>query len=213
MGDYERSISSTSAAAIVQNDQTRMALEMRKAGLTLQEIGDQIGLNPETVRRKLRQAMTLNIRDLVEAVRIQELETLERLEKKADELVDTTYLKVSAGRVVMMGLRDDQGNPIIDARTNLPAEVAMIDKEPVNAAIATRLRIMERKTKLLGMDRAPKPDTSAPIDPTQDITPAQMEIAMERWLEQMNGKRRAAQAEDAVVVSSSLADDPILRQE
>src|SRR5258708_4006124 len=156
-------VSASNGTAVTNNEQTRMALEMRKAGLTLQEIGDQLGLCAETVRRRIRTAMTLNIRDLAEAVRSQELEALEYLERKAMELVDTTYIKISAGRVVMMGLKDANGDPIIDARTGLPAEVAMVDKEPINAAIATRLRIMDRKSKLLGLDRPVAPAV-APAD-------------------------------------------------
>lgn len=215
MGTTEQMIPSTSAVAITQNEQTRVALQMRKAGMTLFEIGEQLGVSYETVRRRIRTAMALNIRDLVEEVRSQELEALDRLEKVAEDLIDTRYLKVSAGRLVMIGLKDVNGDPIIDARTGLPAEVPMLDKEPVKAAIETRLKIMERKSRLLGMDREKTPDkTTAADDPAAAISAQQMEAAMTRWLAQMDGRKRARAAEDAVVSpQQSLSDDPIMRQE
>lgn len=217
MGTTEQMIPSTSAVAITQNEQTRVALQMRKAGMTLFEIGEQLGVSYETVRRRIRTAMALNIRDLVEEVRSQELEALDRLEKVAEDLIDTRYLKVSAGRLVMIGLKDVNGDPIIDARTGLPAEVPMLDKEPVKAAIETRLKIMDRKAKLLGMDlekQAPAPQED-PMGGAGALSAQQMEAAMTRWLAQMDGRKRARAAEtlDATVVSTQLSDDPIMRQE
>jgi hypothetical protein len=160
--------------------------------------------------------MFVNVRGLADAARDQELETLERLERKADKLIEFRYLRVSAGRVVMMQAKDENGDVIIDARTGLPAEFAMEDYAPVLNAILARAKLMERKAKLLGIDRPAATAAIEPENPIGDLSPAQFDLAMSRWFTQMNGRKAAAEAETVTprpveTLRDTLASDPIVR--
>lgn len=124
------------------------ALRLRAGGLKLDEI---LARHPElgyksraALSQDLQRAMIETVRQPADEVRALELERLDMLWREAMRVLTARHISVSNGRVVT---RED---PITGEEHPVP------DDDPVLRSIDRLLKIMERRSKLLGLDAPAK---------------------------------------------------------
>lgn len=133
------------------------AIAMRTAGHGWQAIADALGYASRgaacaDVSRAL-QASLDEMKATADVLREQELERLDLLQRKATEVLERRHLVVQSGKVVRAGANED-GDP-----EGEPLE----DDGPTLAAVASLLRIAERRAKLLGLDAPVKADVTTTV--------------------------------------------------
>lgn len=119
-------------------DNTRRDAEiyrLRLRGYSPEEIADLYGLSPDTTQSIISRVTSALHRTDPTASKLLELDRLDKLLRKAVAVLNTKHLAVSHGRIV----RDENG-------------AALVDDEPTLAAIATILKIMERRARFEGTD-------------------------------------------------------------
>lgn len=131
-------------------------LRLRTEGLTLQQIGDVMGCGKEVVHQVIERALRVLVRGPAEELRAVEL-------ARCDELMEEALAIV---RMPMQG--STAGEAVRDARGAVVIEVVQ-DAAPKLAAINTVLRVMERRSKLLGLD-APSKTMLTDASGTQAVT-------------------------------------------
>jgi len=131
------------------------AVELRRAGLTYERIGQALGCSEANAHKLVKSALRGIVRAPGDALIEAELAALEDLERKTKMVLDAAHPLVQAGNVVHDIVRDTKGEPVIDPRTNQPLRLPLHDSRPVLAAIAQLLQIHESRRRLLGVD-APK---------------------------------------------------------
>lgn len=120
------------------------ACRLRSEGRSYAEIARELGFSEPTVaRRAVERALVAVVAEPAGQLRTLELARLDLLLGKAWAVLQAEHIAVSQGRV------------IIDPRNGEP----MTDHGPVLAAIDRVLRIMERRSKLLGLDAPIKVET------------------------------------------------------
>lgn len=124
-------------------ERRRKAIEMRLAGATLDTIADELDYSDRAAAHKdITRAMEQNITELaqpVEVMRETELQRLDVMWAEAWAVLKREHVTVSHGRIVMDEREGHEGRPLLD-------------DGPVLQAIATLLRIQERRAKFLGLD-------------------------------------------------------------
>lgn len=101
-------------------------------------------------------------RDKAEDVVKLEMDRLDQLQLEAIAVLRTKHVMISNGAIVRVNLRDEHGILVMDQATGLPKTEPIEDDGPKLAAIDRLLKIQERRSKLLGLD---KPTKIAPTDP------------------------------------------------
>ncbi len=150
-----------------------MALQLRKDGHSYERIGILLGSQfgnqqgGETfctvyARKLVYEAIKDIYRDDAKSLVTIELERLDAMQTEVMEVLRTTHVLVSNGAVVKIIDRGEDGLPIFDERTGLPKASPIRDDGPRLAAIDRLLKIQERRSKLLGLD---KPTKIAPTNP------------------------------------------------
>ncbi|MEV0618555.1 hypothetical protein AB0I81_34870 [Nonomuraea sp. NPDC050404] len=126
----------TRSPARIEEAQHRKAevLRLRRRGVAFQEIGDRLGITKQGAHKIWKTAMTEITFDEVTTYRTEQLERLDALLVKANEVLERHHITVSNGRVVTL-----DGKPLQDAG-------------PLLDAIKTVLDIESRRAKLLGLD-------------------------------------------------------------
>lgn len=122
------------------------ALALRRDGRTYAEIGEVLGVNRQMATRIVQRGLDRIVREPAEQVRLLELERLDHAQVQALGVLHSRHVLVQGGRIV----KGDDGQPLVD-------------HGPVLAAIGTLLRIMERRTKLLGLDKPVRHDMNADL--------------------------------------------------
>ncbi|MGA4988618.1 hypothetical protein [Nonomuraea bangladeshensis] len=102
--------------------------------MAFQEIGDRLGITKQGAHKIWKTAMTEITFDEVTTYRAEQLERLDALLVKANEVLERHHITVSNGRVVTL-----DGKPLQDVG-------------PLLDAIKTVLDIEIRRAKLLGLD-------------------------------------------------------------
>jgi hypothetical protein len=110
------------------------ACELRSASLSYAQIGELLGVSRSTACDMVRRGIADVPTERAEQTRALELEKLDRLERRALEVLDTDHVRVEHGRIIL-----HDGKPLVDYR-------------PTLHAIATLVRVAERRAKLLGLD-------------------------------------------------------------
>jgi len=116
-------------------------LDLRVAGMSCQQIADQLGIARITAARHVAKALddlSKQTQDNAERLRRLELERLDKLQRAAERVLARNHVYVSSGKVVV-----DDG-------------AKLTDDGPVLQAIDRLLRIGERRAKLLGLDAPTK---------------------------------------------------------
>ena len=124
------------------------ALDLRVAGLSLAQIGRELGVDESTACRYVKDALA----DLAkrndgnaETLRALELERLDKLQRTAERILAKNHVVVS-GKTIMY-----------DGDTKL------VDDGPVLAAIDRLVRIAESRRKLMGIDAPAKIEQSGEV--------------------------------------------------
>lgn len=141
-----------SRTRFVDADAEAEILELRREGHTMSEIGQITGWSAMTVQRRIERYIKGENEKHAPALREVEANRLELLWEKALEAVTTVTLVTDArGNPVKVPVIDSAGNLVLD-EAGQPVMQYQIDRAPVLAGVASCVRVMERKAKLLGLD-------------------------------------------------------------
>jgi hypothetical protein len=151
----------TGRRAIEQAQMRAEILRLRLDGLTLEEIGSHMGMGRENVHHSITRALESLTKKPAEDLLAMELARCEELLAQAMETVRAFHPLVSGGRVVFAPVLDDNGQPMRDEAGEVLSTV-LEDKSPRMAAIAICVRLLERRSKYLGLD--------APVRAQTDLT-------------------------------------------
>lgn len=146
----------TGAKSIRDAQRRAEMLELRISGLTLEQVGERMGVGADTVHRVISRALTAQTREPAEELLTLELGRCDVLLTEAMQTVKAFHPLVSGGRVVSAPMLDNTGQPVRNPETGDVLTRVLEDKAPKLAAIATAVRVMERRAKLLGLDAATK---------------------------------------------------------
>ena len=152
----------SSGTSIAQAQRRAEILRLRLDGLTLEQIGDRMNIKPDTVHGIITRALTTMTKEPAQELLALELGRCDVLLNEAMQTVKAFHPMVSGGRVVSAPMLDSNGQPARNPETGDVLTRVLEDKAPKLAAIATAVRVMERRAKLLGLD--------APIRATQELT-------------------------------------------
>lgn len=139
-------------------------LELRKTGLSIEAIAEEMGFSAMYVRKLYKQALNDIICDDVNEVRRLELAKLDDIQEVALQVMRAFHPLVNSGTVVRDAVEDENGNPVLDENSN-PVTTRLADTGPVLAAIDRLIRVSERRSKLIGADA---PVKTAMTNPTGD---------------------------------------------
>lgn len=160
----------TSARAVRDAQRRAEMLSLRLEGLTLEQIGERMGVGKPTVSRVISNALTAQTREPAEELLTLELGRCDALLTEAMQTVKAFHPLVSAGRVVSAPMLDNTGQPIRNPESGDVLTQVLEDKAPKLAAIHTAVKVLERRAKLLGLDAATKLQQEVTV--TTDEQPA-----------------------------------------
>jgi hypothetical protein len=152
----------TSGTSIVAAERRAEMLRLRVQGLTLEQVGDLMGIKPESVHGVISRALQSIVKEPAEELLALELERCDTLLREAMQTVAAFHPLISSGNVIRAMKEDKNGCPLRDQQNGEVITQMVEDKAPKLAAINTALRVMERRAKLLGLD---KPTKISPTDP------------------------------------------------
>lgn len=128
------------------------------ADLNYQQLGDKFGITRVYARKLLLKALREIIQEPAEEVIQLELARLDYLQTEVIKVLQSFHVVVSQGSVVRDIVEDEDGQPIVDINTGQPRTKRIEDTGPKLAAVDRALKIMERRSKFLGLDKVPNPD-------------------------------------------------------
>lgn len=159
----------TSARAVRDAQRRAEMLSLRISGMTLEQIGERMGVGKPTVSRVISHALAAQTREPAEELLTLELGRCDVLLNEAMQTVKAFHPLVSAGRVVNAPVLDDNGQPVRNEAGEVLTRV-LEDKAPKLAAIHVAVKVLERRAKLLGLDAATKLQQEVTV--TTDEQPA-----------------------------------------
>ncbi len=152
----------TSATSIAATQRRAEMLRLRLEGLTLEEIGVRMEIQAESVYGVISRALRSVVKEPGEELMALELARCDALLAEAMNVVRAFHPVIHCGVVVRAAVEGVDGQPLRDAATGSVLTVALEDKAPKLAAINTALRVMERRAKLLGLDKPTKISATDP---------------------------------------------------
>lgn len=152
----------TSAKSIREAERRTEILRLRLDGLSLQCIGDRLGIRADSVHDIITRALRAMTQEPSQELLTLELARLESLYEEAIRAVRAFTPVLHNGRVVHIPVIDANGDTVNHHETNQPLTCIAQDRTTVLAGIATAVRISERRAKLLGLD--------SPIKAQADLT-------------------------------------------
>lgn len=115
------------------------ACELRSRGWAYRDIAAELGIDYAEAHKRVQRAMAAIVQEPAEGARQFELDRLDRMYRKVEEVLASKHVVVQHGKVV-------RG----------PDDEPLTDDDPTMRAVATLLKIQERRSKLLGLDSAQK---------------------------------------------------------
>lgn len=152
----------TSAKSIREAERRAEMLSLRLSGMTLEQIGERMGVGKPTVSRVISNALTAQTREPAEELLTLELGRCDVLLTEAMQTVKAFHPMVSGGKVVSAPMLNNQGEPIRNPETGDVLTRVLEDKTIKLAAIHVAAKVLERRAKYLGLD--------APSRFQQDVT-------------------------------------------
>lgn len=150
------------------------ALKLRKDGYSYDEIGKMLGMSAMWAWKLATRAIREIYKDKAEDLVRMELQRLDDMQLEVLAVLRADHVVINSGCVVQVNVRDENGMLVMDQVTGLPKAEPIKDDGPRLAAIDRLLKIQERRSKLLGLD---KPTKVAPTNPNGD-KPAQPFVMM-----------------------------------
>ncbi len=138
-------LSGTDGEKIANAERDALIMDLRRSGKTLQTIADQVGLTNQRVHQIIKERLAEIPVESVQHYRAQAVEVLDDLLEKTHAILTAQHLKFHEG----VALTHDGK--------------IVTDNGPVLAAVATILRIEERRAKLLGTDSPVKTEVSGGV--------------------------------------------------
>ncbi len=151
----------TSAKSIREAERRAEMLSLRLEGKTLEQIGAHMNVGADTVHRVISRALTSVTKEPAEELLSLELGRCDVLLTEAMQTVKAFHPLVAAGRVVSAPMLNNQGEPIRNPETGDVLTRVLEDKAVKLAAIHVAVKVMERRSRLLGLD--------APIRAQQEV--------------------------------------------
>lgn len=152
----------TSAKSIREAERRAEIIQMRLDGRSLQEIGDHMGITAVSVHNVITRALTSMAKEPAEELRGLELARLDTLYAEAMNVLRSFTPLLHNGKIIQIPVIDRNGEIVKDPDTGLPRTSLAEDKAARLAAVAAAVRVMERRSRLLGLD--------APSRFQQDVT-------------------------------------------
>ena len=156
----------TSATSIKQAERRAEILKLRLDGHSLAEIGDRMGIRADSVHDIITRALRAMTQNPSQELLTLELARLDSLYAEALKAVRSFTPVLHNGRVVQIPVIDSNGDAIKDPETGQPLTCIAQDRAPVLAGVATAVRLLERRAKLLGLDAPVR--TQAQLTVTDD---------------------------------------------
>lgn len=161
----------TGRRAIEQAQRRAEILRLRsECDWTLEEIGNHMGIGRDAVHNTITRALESLTKKPAEDLLAMELARCEELLAQAMETVRAFHPLIANGKVVFAPVLDDNGQPLRDPATGDVLTTAVEDKQPKLAAIATCVRLLERRSKYLGLDAPVRAQTDLTVN-TQGAAP------------------------------------------
>jgi hypothetical protein len=152
-------------------ERRRKALQLRLAGATLAQVGQQLGVSESRACRIVQDALDQTVREPADELRKLEVARLDQLWVEVTKILRRRHLLISGGTVVLHPENDEQ-----------PLE----DDAPALHAVDRLVRIMERRARLLGLDAPTK------VSILSDEDKAAIVEAMERAMRELGLNNAAA---------------------
>jgi hypothetical protein len=146
----------TSPTSIVATQRRAEMLRLRLEGLTLEEIGERMAVQPESVYGVISRALRSMVKEPGEELLALELARCDALLAAAMGVVNAFHPVLHGDILVRAAVEDETGQLVRDPGTGDVMTVPLEDKAPSLAAINTALRVMERRAKPFGLDRPTK---------------------------------------------------------
>lgn len=164
------------------SDLAKKILAYRAAGMSLARACSILDISAPTAKRLLEQ-----FQQEADAARSEDLDVLEELLQISVGLARKDYVMVNAGKIVY---RED-----IDPLTGeLRALEPLEDDGPKITAVNAAIKVLDRKAKLMGMDKLPPVAGETGSGDTSPLTPAQEMKAMEVFLARIAQRTAAARS-------------------
>lgn len=165
----------TSAKSIREAERRAEIIQMRLDGRNLQEIGDHMGISAVSVHNVITRALASMTKEPAQELRGLELARLDSLYAEAMNVLRSFTPLLHNGRVVHIPVIDRNGEVAKDPGTGQPLTCIAEDKAARLAAIAAAVRVMERRSRLLGLDAPSRmqadfnvtTDEKKPYDPSR----------------------------------------------
>lgn len=126
--------------------------------MTYQELGDVFGISRQYAKTQFDKALKAIIQEPAEDVIKMELARLDYLQTEVIKVLQSFHVVVNQGTVVRDVVEDEHGQIIVDINTGQPKTRRLEDTGPKLAAVDRALKIMERRSKFLGLDKVGNPD-------------------------------------------------------
>lgn len=152
----------TSATSIKQAERRAEVLRLRLDGLTLSQIGERLGIRADSVHDIITRALRSMTKEPAEELLNLELARLDSLYAEAMNVLRSFTPLLHNGKIIQIPVIDRNGEIVKDPDTGLPRTSLAEDKAARLAAVAAAVRVMERRSRLLGLD--------APSRFQQDVT-------------------------------------------
>lgn len=155
----------TSVTSIRQAQRRAEALSLRLEGLTLAEIGERMGVTEVAIQRLIDRALAAMTKAPTEELLARELALCDELLEQAMQTVRAHHPLVVNGRVITVPVIEEDGQPARDPTTGAALTTGLEDKAPKLAAIATAVRVLERRAKYLGIDAPTRTQAEVAVQP------------------------------------------------
>ncbi|MEW5943507.1 MAG: sigma factor-like helix-turn-helix DNA-binding protein [Pseudomonadota bacterium] len=160
----------TSAKSIREAERRAEIIQMRLDGRSLQEIGDHMGITAVSVHNVITRALASMAKEPAEELLGLELARLDSLYAEAMNVLRSFTPLLHNGKVVQIPVINRDGEIVKDPGTGQPLTCIAEDKAARLAAIAAAVRVMERRSRLLGLDAPSR--MQADFNVTTDEKPA-----------------------------------------
>jgi hypothetical protein len=160
----------TSATSIKQAERRAEVLRLRLDGMTLAAIGERLGIRADSVHDIITRALASMAKEPAEELLGLELARLDSLYAEAMNVLRSFTPLLHNGKVVQIPVINRDGEIVKDPDTGQPLTCIAEDKAARLAAIAAAVRVMERRSRLLGLDAPSR--MQADFNVTTDEKPA-----------------------------------------